>query len=384
MKLCDKNDCLSCCACFAVCPKGAISMLADGIGKLVPTVDEQKCINCGLCEKACPQLQTVVKKCPLSCYAGYTEDCDDIKKCASGGFATTFARQTLLKNGIVYGAMYKDRQFSFVECRDEKAIELLRGSKYVYSYPGKIYLEIKKALTKGIQCTFIGLPCQVAGLNSFLGEKYENLLTVDLICHGAPPFSYLEEHIQDLGYADEYAYVSFRGEKNFYFTLRNKNGKELYSKKQQEDEYFEAFMSGMIHRECCYECPFACSERVSDITIGDFWGLAQDALNGYKGRISCALINTEKGKNFFSESSGSLVIEERDVTEAMAGNDQLRSPSKRHSARKIFEEAYKSQGFSHAMRESGINKRVKKLTIKNRVFWLSRKAKMLIRAVLGK
>ena len=382
--LCDKKDCLSCHACYASCPKDAISMHEDELGKYVPVIDPDACVHCGLCEKACPQLQILSRRKPMQCFAGYTTDETDRIRCASGGFAAAIERAAFNKNGIVYGAVFAQKQFRFSAFTDAASLEALRGSKYVFSSPEKTYSAVRKDLNDGIPCVFIGLPCQVAGLRAFLGKEYDGLATVDLICHGAPPFKYLEEHIAELGFSAAYDTVTFRGEKNFYFTVKDAEGRVLYSKKQQEDVYFEAFMSGLIHRDCCYSCPFAAEERVSDITIGDFWGLGKDALKRYTGRISCALLNTEKGKALFREAAEGLILEERTVSEAVAGNAQLRFPSRLHPARKQFEEAYQSNGFSYAMKASGMLKRVKQYRARNIILLVPRKMKRIVRNVLGK
>ena len=384
MKLCERKDCLSCCACYASCPRNAISMIEDKLGKLIPVIDQSICIGCGLCEKACPQMHRVERKKPLACYAGYLKDDKKAGRSASGGFATAIARQVTRKNGAVFGAAFQDGQFAFSGGSDETFLENLRGSKYVYSFPGKIYSEIKEHLSDGKYCLFIGLPCQVAGLSAYLGKKYDCLVTVDLICHGAPPFRYLSDYIEQMGYSEDYSSVSFRGEKNYFLTLKSHNGSQLYSRRQQEDEYFEAFMSGLINRECCYSCQFACDSRVSDITVGDFWGLSKDALNGYKGRVSCALLNTEKGIEVFKEAARELIVERRQTAEAIAGNDQLRAPSKCHPSRKAFEDAYISNGFTYAMKSAGISGKVKLLRVKNKLFWAPRKIKRVCRNVFGK
>ncbi len=384
MKLCERNNCLSCCACYSSCPKNAISMIEDELGKIIPVIDQSICIDCGLCEKACPQIHRVERTKPLTCYAGYLKDNKDANKSASGGFATAIARQVLRKNGVICGPIFQNGQLVFSSGSDEAFLDMLRGSKYVYSFPGKIYSEIKKHLSDGKYCIFFGLPCQVAGLNAYLGEKNNRLVTVDLICHGAPPFKYLKDHIEQLGFLNDYKSVSFRGEKHFFLTLKDYSGNQLYSRRQQEDEYFEGFMSGLLHRECCYSCEFACDSRVSDITLGDFWGLSKDALDGYKGRVSCALLNTEKGIEVFKEATRELIVERRQIAEAVAGNDQLRSPSRCHPSRKVFEDAYISNGFSFAMKASGITRRVKLLRVKNKLLWAPRKIKRLFRKVFGK
>lgn len=376
--LCDSDKCLSCFACFASCSKGAIKMHEDELGKLLPRIDESKCVHCGCCEKVCPQINPVKKNMPLQCYAGYAKLDPDIKKSSSGGLATALGRFTLKNSGVVYGAVFSNQEFSYAAITDTQTLDKLRGSKYVYSAAGKIYSDIKQQLNNGVLCTFIGLPCQVAGLRTFLGKEYDNLVTVDLICHGAPPFKYLEEYVNSLGLLGKYDSVMFRGERNYFFSVVDCEGNVIYSKKQQEDRYFEAFMTGLIHRNCCYSCQFASSERVSDITLGDFWGLDRNILSEYSGRISCALINTPKGKEIFEKVSNDLIFIERSVSEAINGNEQLRRPSNRNPKRDVFEESYIKKGLSSALRDSSISKRVKYFTLKNKLLYFPRIVKRML------
>lgn len=379
IQLCEKKDCLSCGSCYCICPNGAITMQKDELGKLIPIIDRHLCVGCGLCERACPQLQIIEKRFPIKCFAGYTKDQNDRLKCASGGFATAIGKSTIRCGGVVYGVLFHDRVLKFEPAKDEQQLRSFRGSKYVFAFPDKVYADVKTNLISGVQCTFIGLPCQVAGLLSYLGKKYDNLLTVDLICHGAPPFEYLQEHLKDIGCEKEYYDIKFRGERNYFFTVLDDKDKILYSKKQQENVFFEAFMSGLICRECCYTCPFACSERVSDITLGDFWGISKTALAGYRGRISCALVNTEKGSETFQRLSNDLVLEPRRVQEAITGNSQLREPTRKHFKRNIFESVYIRDGFLTAMKETGILFEIKKNIIKNCLLYFPKYCKKIIK-----
>lgn len=49
----EKDDCCGCSACYATCPKSAISMEADEEGFLYPVIDVSKCIRCGKCLSVC-------------------------------------------------------------------------------------------------------------------------------------------------------------------------------------------------------------------------------------------------------------------------------------------------------------------------------------------
>ncbi len=350
--LCDSEKCTGCAACYNVCSFDAISMSEDDLGAVKPVIDLNKCKECGLCKKVCPVILNNKKNKPIKCYAAYTKNEKDVKTVTSGGVATAFGRYVLSENGVVYGTEF-DQTAKFSRAEDVEMLEKFKGSKYVYIFPDKIYQAVKNDLKNGRTCLFVGTPCQIDGLKSFLRKEYENLITVDLICHGTPPFKYLKEHL--MAFDGKYKKVSFRGEKEFKLICSDEIGTILFEKPHHLDEYYVSFLEALTYRENCYVCSYAKPERVSDLTIGDFWGLDNNALNGYKGKKSVVLINTERGKAFFDKASELLVFEERDVHEAIRGNAQLRNPSNPHRKREIFKCEYKKSGFKISMRKSGIS-----------------------------
>ena len=239
-------------------------------------------------------------------------------------------------------------------------IEKFKGSKYVQSYIGNIYCDVLSHLTNNKKVLFTGTPCQIAGLRNFLNKDYDNLYCVDLICHGTPPMQYLTEHIKSVT-SENADFVSFRGGDRDYVLKIKSGGKELYSKFQKADAYFTAFMSSLICRENCYSCRYAQTQRCSDMTIGDFWGLDRQTLKtDQKGRISVVLVNTEKGKDLFDAIKDNLVFEERDLKEAADGNVQLRYPSVRHKNRTDFINKYELTGdFENSVLSCGVEKQIK-------------------------
>lgn len=364
MKLCELKDCTGCMACYNACHFDAIKLITDKMGRIVPEIHQDKCKECGLCAKACPALNPVQKNTPQTAYVAYTNNTDDRKTCTSGGIATVFSRLFVENGDVVFGSAFADNQVQVMMASDDKQLEAFKGSKYVYSFPAYSYRQVKDYLNKGRKCLFIGTPCQVAGLKAYLQGRDENLLTVDLICHGTPPMAYLREHLNDLG-LPENVRVAFRGEKGFNLCAFDENSKELMSKPHEEDTYFFSFIKGLTYREPCYSCQFACPERVSDITIGDFWGLSSDALNGYRGRKSVILINTDKGRDYFEKTADRITYEKREVSEAVNGNEQLRKPSRIPADRTVFERVYVEKGFEEAVKATSIYKTIRKYRIKN-------------------
>lgn len=338
--LCTYRDCTSCMACFNACPFDAISMVETSLAEKVPSVDVKKCRECGMCEKVCPILNRPNLNHPHTALALYSRRKDDCATCSSGGAATVLSRVIIERGGNVYGATAADGAPRFIRISSLDELELLKGSKYVYCNPDKIYTQVRNDLRQGNTCLFIGLPCNVAGLLNFLQKKYDKLITVDLICHGAPPTKYLVQHLaSNIPANSDITNITFRGKYDFNTTVW-KGESILYQQNRYEDKYFLAFMKGITFRRSCYHCKFACSKRVADITLGDFWGLASDALDGYKGKISLALLNTPKGSQVFETCKELFNWEYRNVEEAFAGNDQLRRPCSYSESAFVFHNVF--------------------------------------------
>lgn len=374
-ELCDKKECTSCMACYNACSFNAIKINTDSLGTLIPVIDRQQCKKCGKCVSVCPVVHEPEKHEANEAIALYTKNSEDKKTCASGGVATSLSRKIIQSGGVVFGTGFSDEGTPvYKKAETEKQLEEFKGSKYVYCFPGKIYCEVKQELKSGKLCLFVGTPCHVAGLKRYLGKEYENLITIDLICHGTPPYIYLKEHINDLGIPEEsIGKVSFRGEKDYFLVIYDKECKEVYSKKMDEDVYFLSFMRGLILRDVCRKCSYAKKERVSDITIGDFWGLSNNALSGYKGKISVALPNTEKGNNFLAIHKDCFCMEKRELEEAVSGNSQLRRPSLAHDDTDLFIKEYIRTGnFIKSVCATSIKKEIAKNTIMNKILYIPR------------
>lgn len=354
ISLADKKNCTGCMACLQTCPMKCISVREDDIGDLYPYIDRDTCIECGSCVKVCPEISITRKDClkkPDQAYAVWSLNTNSRAASASGGAASGFYESALNQGywicGVKYEEQYHVRHFL---TKDQQVISAFRQSKYVYSETENIYRQIKDLLQKTEKVLFISLPCKVAGLYSFLGDKLaENLLTVDIVCHGTPPYAQLREHIKNVAMLDQ-GKLTFRKENEFLFEVTD-NNKTLYSKIGRQDNYLAAFFEGLNYRPSCYNCSYARPERISDITIGDFWGLGAEIPwnHPYTGSISAVLINTEKGRKFWNECSDSFFAEERSVEEAVKGNAQLNHPTTVHPKRAEFETLYKQKGFEEAV-----------------------------------
>lgn len=197
----DKKNCCACGACMNVCPKDAIRMEEDEYGFLYPQIDETKCVQCGACKKVCAYQNEQVKNAPIKCYAAVNKNKSELMKSASGGIFAAMATSVLKEGGVVFGAAldFEDGHAHphHVAVRELSQLYRLQGSKYVQSAIENTYMEAKKELDSGKKVLFSGTPCQIAGLYGYLRKEYENLCTVDVICHGVPSARMFDDFLQN-------------------------------------------------------------------------------------------------------------------------------------------------------------------------------------------
>lgn len=351
MNLCEKEKCTACGACVNACPKNCISYIVDENGFSYPQIADNLCINCGACQRVCHPLNDVNRNYPSKAYAVWSSDPKDRKSSTSGGAASVFYKTILEKDGVCFGAAFDNNLNVVIKgYSDSRTIEF-KNSKYVHSDMGKTYESIRELLIQGNKVIFIGLPCQVASIKTFLKKDYDNLILVDIICHGTPPIEHLKEHIYTIEKKKnkKTEFIKFRDDNAFYFSSFGADGC-FYKKHKELDTYLLSFFNALNYYESCYNCKYACNERVSDITIGDFWGLGLEIPfdHPYSGAISLVLTNTPKGETFFDSTRNKLFSEERPVEEALKGNDQLNRPSGKNKDRELFLKLNKEKGFEEA------------------------------------
>lgn len=379
----DKSMCSGCHACYNKCPRNAITMIEDENGFLIPSIDENLCINCGLCEKFCPIINKKSINNSPKIYACCNKDEEVRLKSSSGGIFTLIATEILNRKGVVFGATF-NKDFSlthqYIESIDE--LDKLRTSKYFQSSIGNSYKVAKEFLDKDRYVLFTGTPCQIEGLLSYLGRNYDKLYTQDIVCHGVPSPKVWKKYMDYRAKIDNKKplKINFRDKKQegwHLFSLSFKYDDYEYAKNQRDDLYMRAFLKDICLRDSCYKCAFRKKHRLSDITLADCWGIQdiKPELDDDKG-TSLILVNSEKGRELYSLISHSLESFETSMGKAIESNPAIiKSPA----ANKYREE------FFHKIDEEDFEKLVIRCTPKPSLARrVVRKAKRVMKKVIGK
>ncbi len=343
----NKKDCSGCSACANICPKNCIKMERDEMGFAYPEVDADVCINCGRCEKVCPILSPAKENSPLSVKGAKNRDESVRRTSSSGGTFFELANDIISRGGIVYGCALDDKLVARhigVETLD--GLSALKGSKYVQSDVGATYREVKKHLISGREVLYSGTPCQIAGLKNYLGKSYDNLLLVDVLCHGVPSPGVFADYLDYLSerFGAKPISVNFRNKekswKRLYFEVKFDNGKRYFTFCGY-DRYMSMFLNNISLRPSCYDCRFTTVNRQGDITLGDFWGIGRKypERDDDKG-ISLIIVNTENGEKAYGEISDKFDTFESDIETAKAGQKTLSSPTTKNPKHEEFYSLY--------------------------------------------
>ena len=347
--LCEQDKCCGCAACANKCPTGALTMALDDVGFWRPQIDYGKCVECRLCEQACPILNPREKRTPEpKVYAAWNNQTDVRRDCSSGGMFPLFAERALQEGGAVYGVAYDERFIPrFKRVDDARDLPALRSSKYAEAEVGSILRDVLADLKAGRTVVFAGTPCQVAGLRGYLGREYDNLLTFDLCCHGAPSALFLRKRLDALEKekGEKIVGVRFRGKKlGWTRGLAPGNVSVIYASgetsdfKREDIFYTLAFTGNLSLRQSCGTCPFATVPRQGDVTLADFWGLGYAKPFEYPKNdgVSLVLVNSPQGEAGLEKIRGEATLIERPLAEAKNGNKVLVRPSRLHPKRKFF------------------------------------------------
>lgn len=373
----NKENCCGCQACSQICPVHAISMDIDIEGFWYPQIDQNICVDCGRCEYVCPEVKPYNTLVPVETWGCYRKDLSKRMKSASGGVFAVLAEAVLNRNGIAFGAAFNDK-WELKHCYVDNitALDSLLGSKYVQSNIDNTYVQVKEFLKKGCFVLFSGTPCQIQGLKKYLGRDYDNLLTVDLICHGVPSPEVWSNYLTELS----------KGSKLIAFTPRDKSGgienapivfdfdngrkvKQHYDK----NTYIKGFNQNLYLRPSCHACKFKGVERCSDLTIGDFWGHRNFyPLFGDHYGISVVIVHSEQGKKWFEGVKEDLEVIDAKIEQVLPQNPCLTESVPKQAARDVFFDRWKQQGVTFTVEQ------ILRPTLKQRIDMLLKPVKYYI------
>jgi len=352
----ENKNCSGCTACMTVCREGAIVMRRDWEGFLYPVVEIAKCVECGACEKVCPAIQQPEFHATADAYAVQLRNKDVLKKCQSGGAFWALADCTFDRDGVAYGAAL-DANLRVVYQRAEtrKRAEEFHGSKYVQADMGIILPQVKADVIAGRQVLFSGTACHIAGLIKYLGKNYDNLYTCDLICHGVPSPMLLEKYIEYMCSRYNASVVKFHfgyydAENGYRWNDPRRERIEFSNRKIYEgNKYIRSFASNWCIRPYCYICPYARPERISDFTIGDFWGVEKHtSIFETQHGVSVLFFNNDKARMLFPDIAQKTIIEAQEIENIVAHQHNLKAPSFRNKRRDKIINTLICSGFAKA------------------------------------
>lgn len=322
------QECTGCALCANVCAHDAINMVWSEDGFLVPEVDATRCMNCGACVRACPaqpehlgklRAETANPPEPPVAYGGWNTENETHLVSSSGGIFSALAQHTFNAGGCVFGVVWSSKDTAeFTKAENMAELAAMRGSKYTQAMPGTVYRQVKAELKKGRQVLFCGTSCQVYALRRYLRKEYDNLLLVDILCHGVPSRHLLQSYIQEFEKQESKTldHIQFRdkaGNWQQYHVRKHFTDGSSISHMNWDDMFMRIFVGDFALNEACYNCPHARFPRVGDITLGDFWGNLQQLHPEWPiaEGIGAILGNSRKGQKLLQVLSEAQTIELR-------------------------------------------------------------------------
>ncbi len=357
-----KSSCTGSEACVDGCPTGAIKMEKDESGFYYPCTDFTLCISCGKCVKICPKLSNDEKKVftgDIETYAGYALEEKNVVNSSSGGMFRLLAESFLEKyNNAKICAVVWDDDFKGVhhEIGSYDQLHQMQRSKYVQSRKNGVYKKIRDLLEDDVPVLFVGCPCETAGLQAYLGKKYEKLFVIDLVCQGPTAPAVLESYISRLQkkYKSRIEFINLRlpAGKNW---IPQWSEIRFANKKKYIRVFYETDLGIAVHymqRESCFECSFRGNNRFSDITLGDFHGI--DKKSAYYNHLGTSIvcINTPKGATLFDSIRKNICVEKVDYSEVKKSNMRISQSRIRDKEDYIFCENYKEKGLKKAIQKT--------------------------------
>lgn len=352
-ELADEFQCTGCSACAAICPNEAIEMEYNHEGFIFPKIITTKCCDCRMCEKICPILNSrKISQKEYNIYLAGIKDKKIRKKSTSGGVFTGIAQFVFSHNGLVVGAQFDQRMvLKHVIAESEKEINMMRGSKYIQSEVKDVYALVKKELDNNRMILFTGTPCQIDGLLHFLEKAYDNLITCDVLCHGVASSRFFYDAIKwyEKEQGSKVTNIYFRDKRKSWekseFRVEFINGKALHF-----PSYLNEFGYPFSHRLCCrkscFKCKYSSTERISDISIGDYTGTDKNKYSYFDRHsgLSLVIVSSLKGKEVISALSNTVDIEAKS-REICKTNPALRNRDDSLRERNLFFSTYNEKGF---------------------------------------
>ena len=360
MQICKADKCIGCGVCENVCSIKCISMKMDEEGFRYPVINEDRCLKCNKCVRACPVENglEIKNKTELKVYAAWNKDEIIRERSSSGGIFYLLAKTVIDQQGVAAGAGFdEEKHVRHYLVDSEEQLGLIMGSKYVQSDCSGIFKQIEEVLRDGRWVLFSGTACQAAGLRSYLGKEYDKLLCVDVVCHGAPSTKVWDRYITALaGEKDRIGSIEFRnkrtGWKNYSLVIRDRNREKIYEEIWHKSTYMQGFVNDLYLRKSCYQCEFKGDHLQGDITLGDLWGAEQICPDEDDDKgISLVLIRTEKGRQLFRRIAGQVKTKEIGFSEAVTYNPSVIHSTGSIQDREEFFDRWNTQTFTETVKE---------------------------------
>lgn len=341
-----KNQCCACFSCVNACPMNCITMEKSREGSLYPHINEGKCIKCGKCLSVCPAVNAVETNLPQFVYAAFSKNKDIRRLSTSGGFATLIAYKIIARGGVVYGAAFDEEEVQHIRVASYNDVQKIQGSKYVHSHLNNVYKQIALDMQHNFPIVFVGTPCQIAGLKQYFKTIPDNLILIDILCHGVTSLDCFKNGLQ-LETDKNASKITFRDNNRYCLRCCDENGKCIFSTPYRASYWYNGFVEGYLFRENCYSCKYAGKERMGDITIGDFWGLK----NGYdiENGVNFVAVNTKKGATLWDLVNDDLKYQVRSFEEEITFNHSLSRPADKPKGYNRFKALYKLLGGKSAI-----------------------------------
>ena len=356
-RIADPMTCSGCTACQAACRKGAITMVPDRMGFLYPSVNGDLCVDCGMCEATCEKVRKLEPEYKTRAFAVRHRDIAEVVKSRSGAAFVALSDRILSLGGSIYGAAFdKGWSVRHVKATDRKGRDAFRGSKYIQSRMEGSISNVISDLSEGMWVLFSGTPCQCRAVKASVDRQAglgEKLILVDIVCHGVPSPRIWNEYLKLIAKGREIVSADFRDKKRFGWKAHKESITFSDGKTESSRSFTDLFYKHIILRPSCENCLDNKPERVSDLTLADFWGWEKidPEMNRDDMGYSLVLVNSDKGKSLLEDVSGDLHIKEVNVSDCL--QRPLVEPVSLDSRSGELAECLENEGMEAVLRKYG-------------------------------